>query len=125
MVSEVVSDVNALILAVTGLLGAIGSIVVAVATKFHLNSKIVQVGQSLEETDKWVLENQGKLQTILEVGYNLSPAEAKTALGKYQELIKKYNGDLQAATAELRKLYGPLSIPGVTQNGDSAKSDAI
>ncbi len=114
MVAEFVTDVTALMIAVTSLLGVVGSIVVAVSSKLKASRAkdiAIQVGESLKETDKWVLENEGKLVTILEVGYNLSPEEAKKRAETYSELIKKYNGDLRAATEELKKLYGPLDIP--------------
>ena len=114
MAAEFVTDVTALMIAVSSLLGVVGSIVVAVASKLKASkaqSIALQVGESLKETDKWVLENEGKLVTILEVGYNLSPQEAKERAETYAELIKKYNGDLRAATEELKKLYGPLDIP--------------
>jgi hypothetical protein len=114
MVTEFVADTTALIIAVSSMLGVIGSIVVAVAAKFGASKAkdiAVTVGQSLKETDKWVLENEGKLVTIMEVGYNLAPQEAKDRVAQYQELIRKYNGDLRAATEELKKLYGPFSVP--------------
>ena len=114
MVTEFVADLNSIILAATALLGAIGSIVVAIASHLKAGKAkdlALQVGEGLKETDKWVLENEAKLVTILEVGYNLSPTEAKEAASKYAELVKKYDGDLRAATAELKKLYGPLEIP--------------
>jgi len=120
MVAEFVTDVTALMIAVTSLLGVVGSIVVAVASKLSASRAkevALQVGESLKETDKWVLENEGKLVTILEVGYNLSPQEAKERADTYSQLIKKYNGDLRAATEELKKLYGPLDIPTPPQPG--------
>jgi len=120
MVAEFVTDVTALMIAVTSLLGVVGSIVVAVASKLSASRAkevALQVGESLKETDKWVLENEGKLVTILEVGYNLSPQEAKERADTYTQLIKKYNGDLRAATEELKKLYGPLDIPTPPQPG--------
>lgn len=109
-----VEDTSSLIIAVSTLLGVVGSIVVAVASKFSASKAkeiAIQVGQGLKETDKWVLENEQKLLTVLTVAYNLTPQEQKDAAAKYQELIKKYNGDIVRVTEELRKLYGTLEIP--------------
>lgn len=109
-----VEDTSGLIIAVSTLLGVVGSIVVAVASKFASSKAkdiAIQVGEGLKETDKWVLENEQKLVTVLTVAYNLTPQEQKDAAAKYQELIKKYNGDIAKVTEELRKLYGTLEIP--------------
>jgi len=116
MVTEFVADTTSLIIAVSSLLGVVGSIVVAVAAKFgasRAKEVAIQVGNGLKETDKWVLENEAKLVTVMEVGFNLAPAEAKEAAAKYQELIRKYSGDLVAVREEMKRLYGVLEIPTV------------
>lgn len=111
MVSELVTDINALIVSVGALLGAVGTIVLGVSAwlKAGKAKEVAEkVGNGLKETDLWIAENEQKLLTVLEVSYNLAPAQAKEAAEKYRELIVKYNGDLEAVRAELEKLYGVI-----------------
>lgn len=113
MVAEIVTGTDLLIQNVARLIEVIIPIAIAVATYLKLNPKIIGALQSIKETDKWVLENEGKLLTVLEVSYNLTPEQAKAYVDdpRVKELIAKYNGDLRQVTEELKKLYGPLEIP--------------
>jgi hypothetical protein len=112
--AEFLADTTALITAIGALAGVIGTLVVAVSGFFKASRAkevAVRIGEGLKETDKWVLENEQKLVTVLTVAYNLTPQEQKDAAQKYSELIAKYNGDIRAVTEELKKLYGPAGVP--------------
>jgi len=130
MVSEFVADLTSIITAIGIAAGVIGSIVLSIASRMKAgkaHDMAVEVGEGLKETDKWVLENQAKLSTVLEVGYALTPEEAKKRVDdpRVAELIKKYNGDLVAVTAELKKLYGPLEIPDNVKAVVNNEKDAV
>ena len=94
-----------MIVAVTGLVGAIGSILL-------LFAKTRAIGQSLKETDAWVLEHEDKLLEIAQASERLAsriaPAQVAEAQRLFSELVVKYKGDLVAAKADLEAIYGPL-----------------
>jgi|SRR5688500_5518858 len=105
-----------IIVAVTALLSTIGGFLV-------LFPKTRQLGQSLKETDAWVLENQAKILQIAEASERLAakvaPEQVAEARVKFSELVYKYKGDLEAAKADLELIYGPLGellAPVVKEN---------
>ena len=107
--SELVTDANTLITSIGALAGTIGAIIVAISSHLKAGKAkdlATKIGNGLEETDRWIAENEQKLLTVLTVTYNLTPAEQKQAAEKYAELIKKYSGDLDKVKAELDQLYG-------------------
>lgn len=94
-----------MVVAVTALLGTIGGILT-------LFAKTRAIGQSLKETDAWVLENEAKLLQIAQASESLAnkvaPEQVAQAKAKFNELVYKYKGDLEAAKADLEIIYGPL-----------------
>lgn len=101
----------ALITAVGGLTTVIGGLIVKfvkfkqeITGKTHeYDDEIVWLGEQLEQTDRWILEKQQDLNTVLSVVTNLSP-DAKKLLQDQGINIIKATDEIQKIKEELDRI---------------------
>ncbi|MGD1837054.1 MAG: hypothetical protein ACPKPY_03230 [Nitrososphaeraceae archaeon] len=116
----VVESTIALITAVSTLLGTIGGLIIVfvkakqniTSTKHEIDDKLIKVGESLDQTDDWILENQEKLTTVARVVTNLSPDAKK--------ILEEQGVNIDKATIEINRIKDELSmlkgvVPGARQ----------
>lgn len=122
---SIIENTTALITASSALLGSLGGIIVAVVgyvanrTKGNAISAnlkktlddLEKVGMSLQKTDKWVLENEGNLATLIKVVSEMSPDVKKTLQDKNLE-IKRLEEEITKAKQELDTIYDTV-IPKI------------
>lgn len=113
------NDITALVVAVGVLLGTVGGIVTMLVPYIRRLSKeagdkAAIVGESLKETDRWILENQQKLTTAISVVANLSPT-AKAELEKQGLNIVAMTEELVTINDELDRLHAILPERTVTK----------
>lgn len=102
-----------LIMAIGILLGAIGTVVGIISTniaKFATGKakeaaeQVQKVGEYAVETSKSVVNNEQKIKGVANVMYNLSPAEARVLLDKYNITLEQLADDAHKTTEQLNKL---------------------
>jgi hypothetical protein len=122
MVEQTVADLAGLIYAIAGLIGALVPIAISILAfiKTHTNrqdiQKIVNVSEqavnSLQETDKWVLDHQAQITKIVEVA-SKDPNFKKWLEEKNLD-VNKMKLDLENTTKEIQDLYSPPKQPTAT-----------
>lgn len=110
-----------LIIAVSMLIGTIGTIVGTLAALIAQKAKgkakeaaegVVNVSNFAVESAKQVVNNEQKIKGVANVIYALSPAEARTLLQKANITIEDLTAHANKTTAELNKLgtYIPVNV---------------
>lgn len=113
---DVVQNATGLVIAIASILGAVGGIIVAVAGFLksrglikegdeQLYNVVMESGQGLQGTDRWIQENVDKINILGSVITNLSP-EARKALEAQGHKIEEWKKDAEETKRELDRLYG-------------------
>ncbi len=116
--NDVVSDTTALITAFGALFGSIGGIIIAVVG-FVANARksdkisdkekkgyedLMKIGVSLQKTDRWILENEHKFKSLVEIMVATNLAIEKNLKDKQLE-IPSLTKELNDAKKELEDYY--------------------
>lgn len=100
-------DITALIIAISGLISAIGGVIGFFVAKFHLSPKIAQVASDLEDVHQEVHNHIDNISTAVDAIKALSPEAAK-ALDAHAAQIAVLTKEITDKTAALEKLKSAL-----------------
>jgi hypothetical protein len=109
--------VNSVALAVGAIAPIIVSIFAYTKAKSHdpkideaMNAGIA-IGKIATATANKALENKENIKTLVDLSLQIAPADAQKAIAEKQALIDKLNREIQATTAQIKRLK-PM-VPGV------------